>query len=223
MTVLDERRSGDERSGDELRPDDEQPRDERSGDELRSGGERTADDPQDVEAGPEADHPAAIGPSRIAVQVGQFHRAFGLPLRTLPEIAVGAAQTVLRQALIDEEVAELRQAAVERDLVGIADALADIVYVAYGTAHVYGIDLDAVLDEVHASNMTKLDRTGNPVRRADGKVLKGPEYRRPDVAAILAVARSTMGRTAPEPAPPEARTPGGGGISLPGTTGAAAG
>ncbi len=123
--------------------------------------------------------------------MGQFHHVFGLPLRTRPDVAVGEGQAVLRQALIEEEVGELRQASGDRDLVGIADALADIVYVAYGTAHVYGIDLDAVLDEVHASNMTKLDRTGRPVRRADGKVLKGPDYRRPDVAAVLAEGRST--------------------------------
>ena len=56
---------------------------------------------------------------------------------------------------------------------------------AYGTAHVYGIDLDAVLDEVHASNMTKLGADGRPIRRADGKVLKGPGYRPPDIAAVL--------------------------------------
>ena len=92
----------------------------------------------------------------------------------------------LRQALIEEEVAELAAASRGGNLVGVADALADIVYVAYGTAHVYGIDLDAVLDEVHASNMTKLGADGRPVRRADGKVLKGPGYRSPDIAAILA-------------------------------------
>ena len=63
---------------------------------------------------------------------------------------------------------------------------------AYGTAHVYGIDLDAVLDEVHASNMTKLDENGRPLRRADGKVLKGPGYRPPDVAAILRRARPAV-------------------------------
>lgn len=125
-------------------------------------------------------------PSRAGVQVGEFHRAYGLPVRAAPTAEVGAAQVALRLALIEEEVAELAQAARESDLVGIADALADIVYVAYGTAHVYGIDLDAVLDEVHASNMTKLGADGQPVRRADGKVLKGPDYRPPDIAGVLA-------------------------------------
>jgi predicted HAD superfamily Cof-like phosphohydrolase len=129
------------------------------------------------------------GPSRIARQVGEFHRSYGLPIRTSPTAAVGDQQTALRLALIEEEVGELRQAAVVGDLVGVADALADIVYVAYGSAHVYGIDLDAVLDEVHSSNMTKLGADGRPVRRADGKVLKGPDYRPPDVKSVLGARR----------------------------------
>ncbi len=126
------------------------------------------------------------GPSRSAVQVGDFHRAYGLPVRDVPTAEVGAEQVALRLALIQEEVGELAEAASAGDLIGVADALADIVYVAYGTAHVYGIDLDAVLDEVHASNMTKLGADGRPIRRADGKVLKGPDYRPPDIAAVLA-------------------------------------
>ena len=125
------------------------------------------------------------GPSRAAHQVGEFHRAYGLPLRDEPTVGVGAGQVELRLALIEEELAELAAAARADDLVGVADALADIVYVAYGTAHVYGIDLDSVLDEVHASNMTKLGADGRPIRRADGKVLKGPNYRPPDIAAVL--------------------------------------
>ncbi len=123
--------------------------------------------------------------SRARRQVGDFHRAYGLPVREAPTAAVGPDQVTLRQALIEEEVRELAEAAQAGDLVGVADALADIVYVAYGTAHVYGIDLDAVLDEVHSSNMTKLGADGRPIRRADGKVLKGPDYRPPDIAAVL--------------------------------------
>jgi predicted HAD superfamily Cof-like phosphohydrolase len=129
--------------------------------------------------------------SRAQTQVGEFHRVYGLPLRDAPTADIGADQVALRLALIEEEVGELRAAAAAADLTGVADALADIVYVAYGTAHVYGIDLDAVLDEVHASNMTKLDENGRPIRRADGKVLKGPGYRPPDIAGILA-ARSAV-------------------------------
>ena len=128
------------------------------------------------------------GPSRIAGQVGEFHRSYGLPMRKSPTAAIGMDQVRLRLALIEEEVGELRTAAEAGDLIGVADALADIVYVAYGSAHVYGIDLDAVLDEVHSSNMTKLGSDGRPVRRADGKVLKGPDYRPPDVDAVLTAA-----------------------------------
>ncbi|AZI57692.1 nucleotide pyrophosphohydrolase [Nakamurella antarctica] len=129
--------------------------------------------------------PSSHAGSLAARQVGQFHRSFELPLRTLPTMDIGADQVDLRLALIEEEVGELRAAALAGDLVEVADALADIVYVAYGTAHVYGIDLDAVLTEVHRSNMTKLGAGGKPVRRLDGKVLKGPDYEPPRVAAIL--------------------------------------
>jgi predicted HAD superfamily Cof-like phosphohydrolase len=122
---------------------------------------------------------------RVAELVREFHLAYELPVADAPSADLPAGQVALRQDLIDEEVSELRAAAADADLVGVADALADIVYVAYGTALVYGIDLDAVLDEVHASNMTKLGADGRPVRRADGKVLKGPDYRPPDVAAVL--------------------------------------
>jgi predicted HAD superfamily Cof-like phosphohydrolase len=117
--------------------------------------------------------------------VARFHRAYGLPVRERPVDALDVGEMALRQALMDEEVGELREAALAGDLVEVADALADIVYIAYGTAHVYGIDLDAVLDEVHASNMTKLGPDGRVLRRADGKVLKGPDYRPPDVARAL--------------------------------------
>ncbi len=127
----------------------------------------------------------ASGSSRTAAQVADFHRAYELPLRRTPTADVGPAQARLRQALIEEEVAELASAQLRGDLVGIADALADIVYVAYGTAHVYGIDLDAVVDAVHVSNMTKLGADGRPVRRADGKILKGPDYQPPDIVAVL--------------------------------------
>jgi predicted HAD superfamily Cof-like phosphohydrolase len=125
--------------------------------------------------------------SRIAAQVGDFHRSYDLPMGATPSAAISAEQAALRQALIDEETGELRDAVAAGDIVAIADALADIVYVAYGTACVYGIDLDSVLDEVHASNMTKLGADGRPVRRADGKVLKGPDYRPPDIARVLGI------------------------------------
>jgi predicted HAD superfamily Cof-like phosphohydrolase len=76
--------------------------------------------------------------------------------------------------------------AVLGELDRIAHELADVVYVAYGTAVSYGIDLDAVIAEVHRANMIKLDAQGRATRRADGKIMKGPSYRPPDVANVLA-------------------------------------
>ena len=91
----------------------------------------------------------------------------------------------LRLRLQREETEELAEAIEAGDVVGVADALADLVYVAYGTAITYGIDLDAVLAEVHRSNMSKLGRDGRPVMREDGKVLKSPWYTSPDVDGVL--------------------------------------
>lgn len=124
--------------------------------------------------------------SDAAKAVAAFHRAFGLPSRALPSADVGDELAALRVRLLSEELGELRDATATLDIVGIADALADIVYVAYGTAVTYGLDLDAVLAEVHRANMSKLDADGRPVLRADGKVLKSARYRAPDVAGVLA-------------------------------------
>lgn len=139
-------------------------------------------------------HPALLdawqGPvqaSRAAAQVAAFHRAFGLPWQRRPNIqGVPAHLLRLRETLLEEETTEFIVASHRRDLVGMADALADIVYVAYGTALTLGLDLDALLDEVHRSNMSKLDARGRPVLRDDGKVLKSPRYHAPDIEARLA-------------------------------------
>lgn len=117
--------------------------------------------------------------------VGEFHRAFGLPIRTVPSGSIPRREGAMRQLILDEEVEELRRAVSEADVIGIADALADIVYVICGTAHCYGIDLDAAFAEVHRSNMTKLDREGLPIHRSDGKVLKGSRYEPPDLKRAL--------------------------------------
>jgi predicted HAD superfamily Cof-like phosphohydrolase len=122
----------------------------------------------------------------IAAAVAAFHKAFRLRRRKMPSLdGVDRPLIELRTRLLDEEAAEFAAAAAQRDLVGMADALADVVYVAYGTALTVGIDLDAVLDEVHRSNMSKLDAGGRPVLRYDGKVLKSPGYP-PDVTGVLA-------------------------------------
>jgi predicted HAD superfamily Cof-like phosphohydrolase len=117
--------------------------------------------------------------------VAAFHEAFGLPQRTRPTAAIDDGLARLRLTLMEEEFSELVRAVEARDVVAIADALADIVYVAYGTALTYGIDLDAVLDEVHRANMSKLDAAGRPVLRDDGKVLKSERYSPPDVARVV--------------------------------------
>ncbi|OBB17695.1 nucleotide pyrophosphohydrolase [Mycolicibacterium setense] len=120
--------------------------------------------------------------------VMQFHRAFGLPAAARPhEAKVSKALAELRIDLLVEEVQEFADAARRGDLVALADALADITYVTYGAALTYGIDLDAVLREIHRANMSKLGPDGRPVLRNDGKVLKPVTYRPPNVKAVLAV------------------------------------
>lgn len=128
----------------------------------------------------------------VASAVAEFHAAFKLPVRDVPGSEVDRKLAELRVALLEEEVGEFVAASEKGDLVGIADALADIVYVVYGTALTYGVDLDAVLSEVHRSNMSKLDSNGRPLLRDDGKVLKSDRYFPPDVEAVL-------GRQAPRP------------------------
>jgi predicted HAD superfamily Cof-like phosphohydrolase len=124
-------------------------------------------------------------PSQAAMSVATFHAAFGLPLQNAPTRDVPDALAVLRVQLLAEEAEEFKAAAQAGDLIAVADALADVVYVAYGSAVTYGIDLDAVLAEVHRSNMSKLDADGRPLLREDGKVLKSSRYTPPDVAGVL--------------------------------------
>ena len=124
-------------------------------------------------------------PMDTAAAVAEFHRAFGLPVQEFPSAEIDGSLAALRVALLREEVDEFVTASDESDLVGIADALADIVYVIYGTALTYGIDLDSVLREVHRSNMSKLDSDGKPLIRGDGKVIKSAQYFPPDIATVL--------------------------------------
>lgn len=123
--------------------------------------------------------------SDVAAAVAEFHAVFNLPRQAQPSLDVEPSLEILRISLLEEEVGELVAAINARDLTGIADALADITYVVYGTALAYGIDLDSVLGEVHRSNMSKLGHDGKPIIRADGKVLKSELYSPPNVAAVL--------------------------------------
>ncbi|GIH02958.1 hypothetical protein Rhe02_10250 [Rhizocola hellebori] len=125
------------------------------------------------------------GLSRAAASVGEFHAHFGLRRQALPTADIEPGLAALRVSLLEEEVGEFADATAARDIVEIADALADIVYVAYGAAITYGIDLDAVLEEVHRSNMTKLGDDGKPIYRADGKVIKSANFRPPDIRQVL--------------------------------------
>jgi predicted HAD superfamily Cof-like phosphohydrolase len=119
------------------------------------------------------------------LSVGRFHEAFGLPRASRPTTDIPVELAKLRVDLLMEEMREFAEATTARDIVDIADALGDIVYVAFGAAVTYGIDLDAVLREVHRSNMSKLDEQGKPVYRGDGKVLKSARYTPPDISRIL--------------------------------------
>lgn len=116
--------------------------------------------------------------------VREFHLAFGLDARSTPT-EVSAELAAHRGELLAEEAAEVAEVSVIGPLDKLAHELADVVYVAYGTALVHGIDLDAVLAEIHRSNMTKLGPDGRVARRADGKVLKGEHYEVPDVSSVL--------------------------------------
>ena len=117
--------------------------------------------------------------------VREFHEAFGVPAYDTPRIPP-AERISLRIGLIHEEFHESFKALVANDLIGIADGLADMVVVIYGTALEYGINLDAVLKEVHASNMSKLGPDGKPILREDGKILKGKDWQPPNIARVLA-------------------------------------
>jgi predicted HAD superfamily Cof-like phosphohydrolase len=119
-----------------------------------------------------------------AEQVREFHEKFGLPTAATPR-RIASQPAWRRHRLLTSEVAELQDAVAEGELPGIAQELADCVYVLYGTALTYGIDLDAVIAAVHAANMTKMGANGRPIL-VNGKVQKGPNYVRPDVAAVLA-------------------------------------
>tara|TARA_S200000501_G_scaffold174492_1_gene164202 strand:+ start:1751 stop:2131 length:381 start_codon:yes stop_codon:yes gene_type:complete len=93
----------------------------------------------------------------------------------------------LRLDLIEEELDELHYAIDNKDLVEVADALTDLLYVIYGAGHAFGIDLDECFKEVHASNMSKLGPDGKPIKREDGKVLKPDTYFPPDLKNILEI------------------------------------
>lgn len=118
------------------------------------------------------------------ILVTEFHNTYNMPIRDTPTLDIPARK--MRLELILEEAQEYAEAEAMGDLVEMADALADLVYVAYGAALEHGIDLDHVLQEVQRSNLSKLHHeTGLPIYREDGKVLKGENFSPPDIYNVL--------------------------------------
>ena len=116
--------------------------------------------------------------------VKKFMQTFGQEVKNRPSFPEEKIQN-LRIKLIDEELKEFREAIKNKDIVEVADALTDILYVTYGAGHAFGIDLDKCFHEVQNSNMSKLDDNGSPIYNKDGKVMKGPKYFKPDLKKIL--------------------------------------
>ena len=111
-------------------------------------------------------------------------QTFGQVVKTKPSFPDDKI-VKLRNSLIEEELSELKEAVNNKDITEVADALTDILYVTYGAGHAYGIDLDKCFDEVQNSNMSKLDENGNPIYNENGKVMKGPNYFKPNLKKFL--------------------------------------
>ena len=117
-------------------------------------------------------------------KVGTFMKTFGQEVKTRPSFSTDKINK-LRIDLIKEELGELTEAINNKDLLEVADALTDILYVTYGAGHAFGINLDKCFEEVQNSNMSKLDDNGNPIYNESGKVMKGPNYYKPDLSKFV--------------------------------------
>lgn len=119
--------------------------------------------------------------------VQEFHEVFGLGLEKKPVAKLGDAKLKLRFDLMAEENEEYLEAAKDNDLVEVADALGDMLYILCGTILEHGMQhkIEEVFDEIQRSNMSKLDANGKPIYREDGKVMKGPNYFKPNIYEIL--------------------------------------
>ena len=113
-------------------------------------------------------------------KVGTFMKTFGQEVKTHPSFSSDKINK-LRIDLIKEELEELQEAMKNNDLLEVADALTDMLYVTYGAGHAFGIDLDKCFDEVQNSNMSKLGSDGKPIYNEKGKVMKGPNYFKPNL------------------------------------------
>ena len=117
-------------------------------------------------------------------KVGTFMKTFGQEVKTKPSFSSDKINK-LRIDLIKEELNELQEAMKNNDLLEVADALTDILYVTYGAGHAFGINLDKCFEEVQNSNMSKLGGNGEPIYNESGKVMKGPNYFKPDLSKFV--------------------------------------
>ncbi len=117
-------------------------------------------------------------------KVGTFMKTFGQEVKLKPSFSTDKINK-LRLDLIKEELTELTEAMNNKDLIEVADALNDILYVTYGAGHAFGINLDKCFDEVQNSNMSKLDENGKPIYNEKGKVMKGPNYFKPNLSKFI--------------------------------------
>ncbi len=117
-------------------------------------------------------------------KVGIFMKTFGQDVKNKPSFSTDKINK-LRIDLIKEELNELQDAMKNNDLLEVADALTDILYVTYGAGHAFGIDLDKCFNEVQNSNMSKLDDKGKPIYNEFGKVMKGPNYFKPNLSKFI--------------------------------------
>ena len=117
-------------------------------------------------------------------KVGTFMKTFGQEVKSKPSFSSDKINK-LRVDLIKEELDELQEAMKNNDLLEVADALTDILYVTYGAGHAFGINLDKCFEEVQNSNMSKLDAAGEPIYNDVGKVMKGPNYFKPDLSKFI--------------------------------------
>ncbi len=124
---------------------------------------------------------------RKIASVALFHESFGLGISNTPKANLGYEKNKLRFDLMDEENKEYFEAAQRDDMVEVADALGDMLYILCGTILEHGMQhkIEEVFEEIQKSNMSKLGSNGKPIYRADGKVLKGPDYFKPNIRSIL--------------------------------------
>ena len=117
-------------------------------------------------------------------KVKTFMETFGQEVKNKPSFSTDKINS-LRYDLIKEELEELKEAMENKDLLEVADALTDILYVTYGAGHAFGIDLDKCFEEVQSSNMSKLGEDRKPIYNESGKVMKGPKYFKPDLSKFV--------------------------------------